>query len=284
MISPRPFNIKIFVAEGLPDGLRLVEKSNWIGQGIVCPRGRYPKVKKREEFSRSGVYILVGREDDEDRPTLYIGEAETVRTRLDSHHANKDFWSVAIVFTTKGDPLNKAEVQYLEARLVELANEKKRCRLDNGNVPNRPGLSESDQAQIEGYLDEMLSLLPVLGINAFESAKAASPGMRIYHLKGNGWDATGFETSGGFAVREGSIARLKTVPSMRNYLKTRDRLIADGVLAKVEKGYRFTVDHEFSSPSQAAAVITGRNTNGRKEWKDSKSVSLKEHQKQEAKS
>ena len=26
--SPRPFKIEIFVAEGLPDGLRLVKKSN----------------------------------------------------------------------------------------------------------------------------------------------------------------------------------------------------------------------------------------------------------------
>ena len=39
MSSRRPFKIEIFVAEGLPDGLRLVKKSNWIGQGIVCARG-----------------------------------------------------------------------------------------------------------------------------------------------------------------------------------------------------------------------------------------------------
>ena len=37
MTNQRPFKIEIFVAEGLPDGLRLVKKSNWIGQGIVCP-------------------------------------------------------------------------------------------------------------------------------------------------------------------------------------------------------------------------------------------------------
>jgi len=49
MNNPRPFKIDIFVAEGMPDGLRLVEKSNWVGLGIIWPRGRYAKVKKSPE-------------------------------------------------------------------------------------------------------------------------------------------------------------------------------------------------------------------------------------------
>lgn len=71
MSNPRPFNIRILVAEGMPDGLRLVEKSNWVGLGIICPRGRYPEVKKRAEFSGSGVYILVGSEGEGEYPMLY---------------------------------------------------------------------------------------------------------------------------------------------------------------------------------------------------------------------
>ena len=101
------------MADGRPDGLRLVEKSNWSGVGIVCPRGRYSWAKKeRDEFSRSGVYLLVGQNGDP-LPKLYVGESETVKKRLDQHYANKDFWQQAIVFTTKGTPLNKAQVKYL---------------------------------------------------------------------------------------------------------------------------------------------------------------------------
>ena len=117
MSKRRPFKIEIFVAEGLPDGLRLVKKSNWIGQGIVCPRGRYSQAKKRDEFSRSGVYLLVGQDGDQ-LPKLYVGEAETVKSRLDLHYANKDFWQQAIIFTTKGTALNKAQVKYLESSLL----------------------------------------------------------------------------------------------------------------------------------------------------------------------
>ena len=286
MAGPRPFKIQIFVAEGIPDGLRLVEKSNWIGQGIICPRARWAAVKGRSEFDKSGVYILVGRGGDDDRPTLYVGEAETVRARLNSHHANKEFWSQAIVFTTKGDPLNKAQVQYLEARLVELATEFRRCLLDNGNAPNRPGLSDADSAEIEGYLEEMLSLLPVLGVHAFESLRGGGSGpvepQLTFSLRARGCDATGFLTSDGFAVCAGSRARLDVVPSMAvhvpQYLRARESMISDGSLMEQDQHYVLQEDYSFPSPSAAAAIFMGRSANGRTEWKDPGGKTLKAHQ------
>ena len=42
MITPTAFSLRIFVADGDPDGLRLVERSNWIGKGVVFPRALYP--------------------------------------------------------------------------------------------------------------------------------------------------------------------------------------------------------------------------------------------------
>jgi len=284
MNSTRPFNIHIFVAEGIPDGLRLVEKSNWVGLGIICPRGRYASVKKRDEFSGSGVYILVGREDDGEYPTLYIGEAETIRTRLNQHQ-EKEFWQQAIIFTTKGDPLNKAEVQYLEACLVERAHKNRRCRLKNANKPQHPNLSEADKAQVEGYLDEMLSLLPVLGIKAFEEVHSHAQSQRMYHFSGGGFGAEGYETSNGFAVKKESIARREVTAALKKhgagYENKRTRLIKEGVLQEGSDGFRFVIDHEFSSPSAAASVLAGNNKNGRICWSDEKGITLKEHQERE---
>lgn len=209
-----------------------------------------------------------------------------VRPRLDSHYANKEFWQQAIVFTTRGDPLNKAEVQYLEARLVELAAEYKRCRLDNANTPQRPTLSEADQAQVEGYLDEVLSLLPVLGVHAFEPTRAPSGVHRIYHWKGTELSARGYETNSGFVVMKGSQARKSVVPSMEKHVpsdyRNRQSLIAEGILEDEGEHYRFSVDREFSSPSQAASCCAGRSSNGRVDWKDDGGLTLKEHQQREA--
>ena len=277
MTGPRPFKIQIFVADGRPDGLRLVEKSNWIGQAIVCPRGAYPSVKKRDEFSRSGVYILIGPGDD-DRPSIYVGEAETVRARLDQHYSTRDFWQQVIVFTTTGTPKNKAEVKYLEARLLELARLYKRCRLENSVDQQRPGLSEADQAEMEGYLDEVLSLLPVLGVDAFLPLES-STNRNLYYLKVKQCDASGFETSTGFMVRKGSRARKTSTPSLKKHFPNsyamRQRLIDSGILVADEKGLRFAEDHLFNSPSLASSVCAGRSSNGLDEWKDKRGRSLK---------
>ena len=42
-----PYTITILLAEGRSDGLRLVTKSNWNGAGLICPRNRYPSVKRK---------------------------------------------------------------------------------------------------------------------------------------------------------------------------------------------------------------------------------------------
>jgi hypothetical protein len=58
------------------------------------PRERWQAARSRAELGRTGVYILVGYKegDDEDLPTLYIGEGDAVRERIDSHAQNKEFW------------------------------------------------------------------------------------------------------------------------------------------------------------------------------------------------
>jgi len=217
------------------------------------------------------VYLLVG-EDGDQLPKLYVGEAEKVKNRLDLHYAQKDFWQQAIIFTTKGTALNKAEVKYLEARLLESAKACGRAKLQNTVKSHRPKLSEADQAGMEGYLDELLSLLPVLGVPFFEPDETLSRTRKVYRVEGPGCNAKGFETNTGFTVQEGSLARDRTVPAMKEhqagYYRLRQDLNDDEVLEKTTSGYRFTRDWLFASPSAAASVCLGRGANGLTEWKD----------------
>ena len=59
-------------------------------------------------------------------PLYTLEEADDVLQRLDRHNQEKDFWQQVIVFTSQNNTLNKAEVRYLEAKLVELAIKNKR--------------------------------------------------------------------------------------------------------------------------------------------------------------
>ncbi|WP_342617478.1 DUF4357 domain-containing protein [Rhodoferax sp. GW822-FHT02A01] len=220
---------------------------------------------------------------------LYVGEGDPIRPRLESHYAQKDFWTRAIGFTTTtAGQLNKAHVQFLESRLIALARAAKRLPLDNANQPAEPSLSEADRADMEVFLGHMLGMLPVLGVHAFEQAPKAPAAKAgpVLTCKGKGVQATGYEASQGFVVRAGSQAVAEAVPSMAQHVRgmfdVRQELIGNGVLAMQGGLYLFTQDYSFSSPSTAAAVVLGRSANGRVEWKAADGRTLKELQEAEA--
>ena len=170
-----PFTIRIFVPDGDPEGVRLIDRMNWTGLGIVFPRGKWPEARGRPEFARTGVYILVGYKDQgDDLPTLYIGQADGVRNRIDSHFQAKEFWDRGVVFVSGNNGLNRAHVTWLEYALIRRSREVGRSRPDNGNVPQEPGLSESEKADTRGFLKEILQILPLVGLRAFEIPKAVA--------------------------------------------------------------------------------------------------------------
>src|SRR5262245_54570991 len=233
-MSPTPrrgFSLRIFLADGTPDGLRIVEKSNWIGRGLVCPRSQFREAKGRPEFGKTGVYVLRGPSPEGDLPTVYIGEGDPALPRLERHFASKDFWTSLILFTSKDENLNKAHVQYLEARLAALARDAKRCALDNGNVPQLPSLSEPDTAEMEGFLEEMLLIFPVLGLNVFERPQPRQAPQTKLYLRARGITAEGYEDAEGFVVLAGSQVAKDTVPSAHRYLVTlRQSLVERGII------------------------------------------------------
>jgi hypothetical protein len=55
-----PYTIKIHVLNGDPEGVRIIDRMNWTGQGIVFPREDWSFIKSRDSFGRPGVYILAG--------------------------------------------------------------------------------------------------------------------------------------------------------------------------------------------------------------------------------
>lgn len=276
MTAAQGFSVRVFIPSGQPEALRIVEKSNWTGKGLVFPRAQFAEIRSREELTRAGVYILWGESDTGRLPRVYVGEGDGVLPRLDQHGRNKDFWTHAAVFTSKDQNLNKAHVQYIESRLMALAAEAKRAELDNGNVPQLPALSEADAADAESFLADLLLCLPVMGVSFFDKPKIAGPQTRELFLRNKGIEARGVETAEGFVVLAGSKAAREEVASCHAYLvELRRSLVTEGVLANDGEGYRVTQDYAFNSPSMAAGVLLGRAANGRIEWKDANGRTLK---------
>ncbi len=277
----RPFSVTIFVPAGDPEGIRVIDKPNWIGKGIVFPRSLFDEeVRSREELKLPGVYVLWDAGGSEQLPSVYVGEAAVLLPRLDSHAKSKDFWTHGVAFISKDQKsLNKAHVQYLEARLMRLADEAKRCELHNSTRPQIPGLSDVDMAVAEPYLADMLLCLPIVGVSFFKKPRGTAGKSRKLFLSSKGIQASGYKEPDCFVVLAGSQAVKNEVASIRTNLSDlRKELLNKGIFEDTGTTHFLVKDHHFDTPSTAAGVLLGSSSNGLNEWKDAEGRSLNEIQ------
>lgn len=278
--------IKLFLVDGTPGGLTTAEITNWTGHVLSARRSDLADLLKRDEAQRTGVYFLLG--DDEEAvgdTRCYLGEADVVAERLRFHQRDKDFWDRVVVITSKDTNLTKSHGRYLESRLISLATQAGRVALENGTAPPVPALPEADASDMDYFLSQLQIVLPVLGVNAIRgrpvgapppsiSATLESPVFRLQQAK-VGVDARAQQIDGEFTVLAGSIVVASwhgvgkadsTVKAYASYRAHHERLVSDGSIA-VENGVgRVARDIVFTSPSTAGAVALGRSCNGRREW------------------
>ena len=282
---PDPYSIKIFMPSGEPNGLRILERPNWTGSGMAFSRTGFDEAKTRSELDRAGVYILVGDlSNGNSFPTLYIGEGDPVLDRLKNHNANKDFWTSAIVFTSKDTNFNKAHIKHLESRLIEIALKAKLCKLENLNSPTKPSLSEADYADTEQFLENLLRILPLLGLSVFEEAQnTLTVDEATLFLQGKNIKASAVQQPSGFIVLKGSEASINNTNSCQpSYIQKRVDMLSSGLLVEKEDKLIFTENVTFTSPSYASSVVLGRSTNGLDLWKDKLGKTLKKLQSEDS--
>lgn len=294
MSSNRGRSIRLFLVDGVANGLIKAEIINWTGQAFVVPRTGLATFLKRKEALNTAIYLLSGPDpDDPFGHSVYIGESEEVGTRLRQHDADsrKDFFERAIVFMSKDENLTKAHARYLEARLTERIRNAGRTKPMNGNEPGGAALPEADLSDMESFIDQIELILPVLGLDILRPIVRISPALHDEirdRIQGPGEKllsendaeratfvfevgnarATGREVGGEFVVLSGSLARGTETPTLaETYKILRSRLKKDGSLTTREDGMLFlTRDVPFNSPTAAAAVVYGASISGPANW------------------
>lgn len=274
--------IRLFLLEGITNSLVTAELSNWTGVGIKVPRIKVKEYNTRPEFQKAGVYILFGK-DDNNHDAAYIGEAEIIADRLNAHLANKEFWNEVIFFTSKDKYLNKASVKYLEHRLHTIALQAERVKLLNGNTPTKSELSEAEQAELEEFLANIKLLTSTLGQRIFETVeetletKDEKPVQLFYCKNSIGVNATGSPSTDGFLVFKDSLFLKEHMTSVNESIRLeKAKMLEDGYFEAEGEFLRLTRHYTFTSSSRAAAMILGRSSNGRTEWKNEKGEPLKQ--------
>ncbi len=302
-------SIRIFLVDGSANGILTAEIMNWTGHVLSAPRARIVELLNRPEANRTGVYFLIG--SDPETPgqmVVYVGESDNVGDRLIQHSRDegKGFWETTCIVTNKDANLTKAHVKYLESQLIALAKKSGRARLVNGTSPEYGYLPESDISDMEYFIMQIQTLLPVLGfdflrvspqISTIKTADTVdagydlekggelerhvfgqdrptadggkSPEFRFSDSSGN-VQARALEIDGEMVILKGSEARELEQPSLASNVRAfRQLLKQSGKLVPSGKAgiLRFDEDVSFSSPSAAAQAVMGTSRNGRTDWK-----------------
>ncbi len=285
----KPKLVRLFLAEEIPDGLRTIELSNTTVIGTIFPRSSIDTFAKREAASKPGVYLLIGiDQDDPNSKRVYVGEGDPVLPRLRNHVVSKDFWTQAIVFTSKDDYLTKTQIQFLEASVIEKLKSASRALIDNGTSPTLPNISEAERSEVEHFLEVMSLLLASIGIDILEPRSATAPVIttegNVYSFSVKDAIAKMVISAQGYVILKGSTSVREERPSAASFiLKMRQSLISAGILFIRDTDlYEFNVNTPFDSPSTAASMIAGGNINGRIKWKLPDGRTLKDVEEQAA--
>ena len=275
---------RLFLVDDNINGMRTYEVQNTTIKATAFPRTLLKDFSVRPEAEKPGVYLLYGEVDDSSESMLYIGEGDPVIERLKQHNSHKDFWTEAYVFSSKDEYLTKTQIQFLESRLISIAKEAKRIKLDNMQSSSEPTISEVERAEAEDFLKLINIINNAMNLQFFIPLAQPSILPRsselIYEYNIKNYHAKMVVRNGKYVVLAGSTAAKNNLPSTKPALcKFRDSLIQSEALTDSgDKRLTVAKDILCDSPSYAASVISGGHVNGWKAWKIN-GQSLKEHNK-----
>ena len=160
--------IQLYIFDGNPNGRIMCELSNWNGRVYKIARNEIAAFSRRADSDHTGVYFLLGK-NEENRDTVYIGEAEKVATRLKQHLREReaDYWNDCICIMSKDDLRDKAHVKYLEHQFYQLAQQAGRAIVLNSTVPTCSSLSAYDEAMLKEFISNAKLLVNTLGYKVF---------------------------------------------------------------------------------------------------------------------
>jgi hypothetical protein len=288
-----PAAVHLVLRDADPSGIVIATRDNWTGKAYGLPVGDLQYLLPA--LSGAGVYILVGEDENakDDLPVIYIGEAEDITSRLRPNHAQLSRgdieWRRVVVFASQSDDLHKAHVRWLEAELVRRAKMASRCHLTNGNTPPSPRLPEFDEVFVQAFLDNMLVLYPLLGIDIFAPPRASRRQLAadvlvgelvqeemdpirstvlVLRVAGEVRARARVEADKRLTILEGSsIARRGQESESRKAAATRQLLVDNGNAAERDQDWwALTTDHGPLSPSAAGVLVLGYSVNGRVIW------------------
>ncbi len=275
----RPRTLQIFLPNGDPSSLRVVEQTTSIMRLIEVPRRDLAAFIELDDAKQVGVYFLI---IGENKDSLYIGQSGEVGKRLMRHHQEeKKDWDRALVLVSLTQNLTQTHALYLESLSIDKAKACGRYELTNGNQGQAPYTPIPLKADCEEMHEIGRLLLTTLGYPIFESL--TEPGLydkeTLFYCTRGGVDAQGLYTNEGMVILKGSRSPTKTDRKTEPRLvEQRRELLEKGVLTLQDDDAVFERDYLCKTPSGASCLLLQAASNGWTDWKTEQGATLHDYQ------
>lgn len=153
-------------------GVFEITATGWDGRLFKMSRQAFHTWRKSgtEVPKTAAVYVLYAAHFDKAKygRGLYVGHTDNLSSRVDDHELKKAFWTAALVFTSAGDWMDKADSQNVEFAFIKMAQVAARYDVRNGNKGGEVYQGAHNQFTVAQYLEPIREVLSLAGIDVFE--------------------------------------------------------------------------------------------------------------------
>ena len=261
--------ITIFLIDWNPTWFRKIYLNNRLTLGFFISRKDLDKAKNRDEFTRSWVYFLLWK-DEEDKNLVYIWQTLNLLERVKQHYNDikKDFWNSAIIFTTDNLSWNESDLNFLEKNLIEDAKKLWNYIIKNSQSWNTWLIKEERIPDLEENIDDIKILISSLWFSIFKEKTSKEDKKEKYFCQRNWNNGVWYYTKEWFLVLKWSVWSFEIKEYALSALKNiQQKLFLENILKQENEKIIFLQDYLFSSPSTASSVIIWNKSNGWIDWK-----------------
>lgn len=259
-------NIETYYLDGNPNGVRRCRIDGSVIEALIIPREAVKEAKTlANELPKHGIYFLIEDKEGIDLPKMYAGQTTNGIGRLYDHKANKEFWTLAVMFLSKDEHFRLDIISALESLAIKGIVESERYDSDN-KVDPKFKISIYQQDVVANYFSDIQFLMAALGWNI---DKKPTGDKGEWQTKRNSIVAYGRYAEGRFDVLPGSRIDMEKPVKLERYNEQRKSLLRSKQIIKDNQG-RFILKKivSFKTPSGASDFVLGGSTNGWAEWRN----------------
>lgn len=233
-------------------GIKKIESSIDTLICFLMPRNKVKRFVECEESQKAGVYFLFNTEQTK----VYVGQSGTSSSdRLDQHLKKKDWWTDAIVFTTKTDDITPTHAKIIESRFIDLIDDLG-LEKDNDTGSKEPIVKSIYDEDCNCWVNQIIQFTKLLNLKLFVRDKLEEDdpkGNQQYPIKYTIFNKT-YDFSTVYNVLVDQCERILDI-------KGSDALV-EGLKKIGKKGVFYNQKNDSDAPHQLSNGITVINKHG----------------------